>query len=370
MPLIYDANQKLLSQTVRHFVAQRTPMRAVRAVIDRGDAYSTETWQQIAGEIGLAALTVPEEYEGAGASHGDIAVALRELGAGLVPSPLLGSAILATGALAALDDETAKRLLLPQLASGQITAALAVSERSCSPWIPACPATTAAGPGRDVTLSGTKTAVLNGLDADVLLVQAAAAEGIDLVLVRKGAPGLTSTADPAVDPTTAVASVSFTDTPAIRLSGNAVAALEKVADKANLAVAALQSGAIGACLAMMTEYAKIRYSFGQPIGTYQGIKHPIASIYCAHAIADAQLRIATEAADQCAESASADAAAARLLLNALYYEAATRNQFVHGGMGFTWEHDSHWYTKNALLLRQLLGNDDYQRDRLADKLGL
>jgi alkylation response protein AidB-like acyl-CoA dehydrogenase len=370
MTFVYNENQMALSQTVKRFVAERTPMAKVRAVIASDSAYSAETWRQIADELGLAALTVPEEYDGVEASQSDIAAALRELGAGLVPSPLLGSAIVATDVLVALDDEVAKKELLPQLAQGQITAALAVSEPGSRPWIPQSPTTVAAGAGDDVTLSGTKVFVLNGLGAEVILVQAVGPHGTGIYLVGKNAHGLTVEPDESADPTTAVATLKFEDTPARKLAGDAPAVLDKVADSANLAVSALQSGAINACLAMQTDYAKVRFSFGQPIGAYQGVKHKIADLYTAHALADAQLRVATAAADDGADDAPAAITSARVLLNDLYYKAAVQNQILHGGIGFTWEHDSHWYTKNALLLAQVFGDQEYQLDRLADQLGI
>jgi alkylation response protein AidB-like acyl-CoA dehydrogenase len=221
-----------------------------------------------------------------------------------------------------------------------------------------------------VKLTGTKIGVLNGADADVILVQARGADGIAVYLVRNGAVGLTVTPNKAVDPTMGVATLTFEETPATRLVGDVESAFETVVDLANVAISAYQSGAINTCLTMQAEYAKIRYSFGHPIGAYQGVKHKIADLYTAYSLADAQLRAATEAADAGTEDASIAITAARVLFNELHYKAAVQNQLLHGGIGYTWEHDSHWYTKNALALAQLLGDADQQRDRLADKLGL
>ncbi|HEY0803831.1 MAG TPA: acyl-CoA dehydrogenase family protein [Pseudonocardiaceae bacterium] len=321
----------------------------------------------MANELGLAALTVPEEYHGVGGTQGDVAAVLRELGAGLVPSPMLGSAVLATSVLVALDDEAARKELLPQLAGGRITGALAVSEPGTRAWLVREPATTASGTGAEVTLSGTKTAVVNGVDADILLVHASGPAGVGMYLVTKNASGITVVANDGADPTIGMAIGTFENTPARHLSGDVAAALDTVADRANVAVSALQSGAISTCLAMQTDYAKIRYSFGQPICAYQGVKHKIADLFTAHALADAHLRVATEAADTGAEGASTAITAARVLFNGLHFQAAMQNQLIHGGIGHTWEHDSHWYTKNALALSQLLGDQDFQRDRLAEK---
>ncbi|MGW4335919.1 acyl-CoA dehydrogenase family protein [Rhodococcus koreensis] len=370
MSLTYNDTQQALSQMLRQFVSTRTPMSKVREVIAGDDAYAADTWRQIAGELGLAGLAIPEEYGGVSGTQSDIAAALRELGAGLVPSPMLGSAILATQALVELDDEAAKKEWLPRLAAGEITAAIAVAEPGAATWIPHSPSTSATDVGGSIVLSGTKTAVVNGADADIVVVQAASRSGVGLFLVSADAAGLVRTADKAADPTIGIATLHFDNTPASPLSGDAPKILDRILDKGNIAVAALQSGAINACIAMCTEYAKTRYSFGQPIGAYQGVKHKIADLYTAHQLADAQLRVATDASDNDADGASIDITAARLLFNDLHFRAALDNQLLHGGIGFTWEHDSHWYTKNAIVLGQLLGDRNELSDRLADKLKL
>jgi alkylation response protein AidB-like acyl-CoA dehydrogenase len=367
--LIFTDDQKSLAQTVKRFVTDRTPLPKVREVIAGDQAYDPKTWAQLAGDLGLAGLTVPEEYGGAGATHADLSAALRELGAGLVPSPLV-ACVLAAGTLLALDDEPVKRELLPQLAEGGIVGTLAVSEPGNRQWIPASPATSALHAGSGITLSGVKEAVLNGAEADVLLVQAAGPDGIGVYLVRGSAEGLTVTRNEALDPTRSVATVTFEGTPAVLVAGDAAAALDRAADLANLAIASEQAGAMLACLTMTTEYAKIRYSFGQPIGAYQGVKHKLADMYTTWALCDAALREATRAADEEPEKLGAAAAAARVLVSPGYVTAAKNTMLLHGGIGFTWEHDAHFFYKNAIAGNVLAGDADYQLDRLAGKLGV
>ncbi|MFG1948466.1 acyl-CoA dehydrogenase family protein [Nonomuraea sp. NPDC048826] len=369
MSLIFTGDQKSLAETVRRFVAQRTPMPKVREVVGGDRAYDQEVWSRLAGDLGLAGLTIPEEYGGVGATQADLSAALRELGAGLVPSPLV-ACVLTAGALLALDDEEVKRELLPRLAEGALVGAVAVSEPGDRRWIPAQPATTATGSGDGVTLSGAKTAVLNGAEADVLLVQAAGPDGVGLYLVRSSADGLTVRKDKGVDPTRSSATVTFDGTPARLVAGDAVAALDHVADLANLAIAAEQCGAMLACLTMTTEFAKVRYTFGQPIGAYQGVKHKLADMYNLWALSDAALREAARAADEEPAKLGVAAAAARTLASPGYLAAAKNTMLLHGGIGFTWEHDAHFYYKNAIAGNVLAGDADYQQDRLADKLGV
>jgi alkylation response protein AidB-like acyl-CoA dehydrogenase len=360
--LIDTDDQRDLASSVKRFVAGQAPMSAVRKTIASEASFDPEVWRRLSQDLGVAGLAIPEEYGGAGASWSELVVALRELGAGLVPTPLLATSVLATGTLLALDDEEARREWLPRFAEGTAIGTLAVSEGPRREWPVADSAVTVA----DGALTGTKTAVLNAADADVLLVTTA--EGV--FLVEKGAPGLTITRVESLDLTRGIANVSFDGTPGRLLSGNAAAAIEKVADLANLALATEQAAATRACLDMTTEYAKIRYSFGQPIGIYQGVKHPLADIYTDWALTDAAVRRAAESLAEGSPTASLDAASARLLASAGYVEAAKMTMLLHGGIGFTWEHDAHLYYRSAITGNVLMGGPTAQQDRVAEKLGV
>jgi alkylation response protein AidB-like acyl-CoA dehydrogenase len=369
--LIENEDQRALADAVRRFVADRTPLPAVRDVAFSGAApYDPAVWHALAAEIGLAGLAIPAGYGGDDGSWADLAVALRELGAGLVPSPLLASAVLAAGTLLALDDAEAREAWLPGIAAGEVIGALAVSEPGRRAWIPAAPATAAAESAGMATLTGTKTAVINGAEADLLLVQAAGPAGTGIYLVSYDAAGMSVTPQRCMDATRSVATVTFDRTPAVRLAGDAVAALDHVADLANLAVAAEQAGAMRACIDMTASYARTRYSFGNPIGAYQGVKHRLADMYTDWALADAALRRASEASAKGSTSLPAAAAAARVLSSPAYVNAAKYTMLLHGGIGFTWEHNAHLYYKNAVTGNVLLGGQDYQRARLAGKLGV
>lgn len=185
MTLIDTADQRDLASSVKRFVSGQAPMSAVRETIKSDAAYDPQVWRRLAQELGLAGLAIPEQYGGAGASWSDLVVALRELGAGLVPSPLLATSVLATGTLLALDDEEARAAWLPRFAEGTAVGALAVSEGTGREWALADSAVTVS----DGAVTGTKTAVLNADDADVLLVTTSAG----IVLVERDAPGLTIT---------------------------------------------------------------------------------------------------------------------------------------------------------------------------------
>lgn len=362
MTLIDTDDQRDLASSVSRFVSGQTPMSAVRETIKSDAAFDPAVWRRLSQELGIAGLAIPEEYGGAGASWSDLVVAVRALGAGLVPTPLLATSVLATGTLLALDDEDARRTWLPRFAEGTAVGTLAVSEGGAGSW--SSTGSTCVVDGG--TVSGTKTAVLNAADADVLLVSTA--DGI--VLVERDAPGLTITPVEALDLTRGIATVTFEQTPARLLAGDAAAALDKVVDLANLVLASEQAAATKACLDMTTEYAKIRYSFGQPIGIYQGVKHPLADIYTDWALTDAAVRKASESLAEGSPTASLDAAVARHLASSGYIEAAKQTMLLHGGIGFTWEHDAHLYYRNAITGNVLLGGPSFQQDRIAEKLGV
>ncbi|MFD2422641.1 acyl-CoA dehydrogenase family protein [Amycolatopsis pigmentata] len=369
MGLTDTAEQAALAATVRQLVSTHSPMRRVRQVLDGDTAFDPDLWRRLA-DLGLPGITIPEAYGGAGGSLADLAPALRELGRGLVPSPLVGSGVLAAHALLSLDEEPLKKKLLPQIATGELLGTLAVSEPGSDGWTDRRPSTTAAGRPEGTVLNGTKHAVLNAAQTDLFLVHAHDGERNGIFLVRHDAPGIVVTPEPKLDRTTATGTISFNRTPAERVSGDADAALDRVTDLAGIALACMQSAAMKKALDLTADYAKVRYSFGQPIGSYQGVKHKLADIYTDWCLVDAATRRAVEAADSGEPDASACAAAARLLASPAYVKAARQMMMLHGGIGFTWEHDAHLFYKNAVSDSILLGDPGFQRRRLARLLAV
>jgi alkylation response protein AidB-like acyl-CoA dehydrogenase len=392
MSLTLTAEEQSLRDSVRRFVAERSPISAIRELIAAGEPYDAGVWKQLAAQLGVAGLIIPEEYGGAGAGYSALSVVLAELGAGLVPSPLLASAVLAAGALLRLDDEAARQDLLPGIASGELIASLALTGGAAG-QVRAASGDGAGGDGAasdgaggdraasdrpvigQARLTGELAPVLNGAQADVLLVPAVGGaggddDGVAIYLVDAGASGLSRIPLTTADPTRALARITLDDTPARVLAGDAAAALAVAGDLANLALAAEQSGAMAACLAMTTDYAKLRVAFGQPIGAFQGVKHRLADMEVAWELAHAALRAAATSADEEPGSFSAAASVARVMTSGPYFTAAADTIQLHGGIGFTWEHDAHLYYKNALSGKVLLGGGGEQLDRLAATLGV
>jgi alkylation response protein AidB-like acyl-CoA dehydrogenase len=358
MTLILTDEELALADSVRKFVADRSPLTSLRQLIAAGEPYDADVWKQMTAQLGLAGLTIPETYGGAGAGYSALSVALTELGAGLVASPLLGC-VLAAEVLLRLGDDTARAELLPKIAEGELIATLAVASAAGGHI-------TADG----ATLTGSVSPVLSGTEADVLLIPAEGPDGLVIYLVAADADGLTRTRLTAVDHSRSLARIALAGTPGRALTGDAAAALAAATDLANLALAAESAGAMKACLDMTSAYARIRVAFGQPIGAFQAVKHRLADMAKSWELGNAALRDAARAGDEQPDRFSVAASVARVLLASAYADAAVDTVQLHGGIGFTWEHDAHLYYKNGLSNKILLGGPGEQLDRLADSLGI
>jgi alkylation response protein AidB-like acyl-CoA dehydrogenase len=350
MALLLNAEEEQFRDSVRRFVAERSPIAKLRELMADGQPYHADVWRQLSAQLGLSGLIIPAEYGGAEAGYAVLSVALTELGAGLVSSPLLAGT-LAAGVLLQLDDKDAKARLLPGIASGELIATLALAG------------------GRTVrsddgTLAGEVTPVLNAGQANVLLVPAVTRGGTEIYEVAADAAGLSVVTVAGLDHSRSVATVRLDAVAGRPLTGDAVRALGFAQDLANLALAAEQLGGFGAALEMTVEYAKIRAAFGRPIGAFQGVKHRLANLRTDWELARAALLDAARAADERPEDFSRAAAVARVSVSEAYVAAATATIQLHGGIGFTWEHDAHLYYKNAISQNALFGDPMAQLDRL------
>ena len=353
MALILNEDEEQFRQSVRRLVAERSPLTKLRELISSGQPYDADVWKQLSA-LGLTGLIIPAEHGGAEAGYSILSVALTELGAGLVSSPLLAGT-LAAGTLLRLDDEQARARLLPGIAGGGLIATLAARAEAGTGTVRA---------DGDV-LTGEVAPVLNAAQADVLLVPAVTGDGPALFEVAAGTPGLEVTPLPGLDHSRSLARVRLDGAPGTRLAGDAAAALGSAADLANLAIASEQLGGMGACLEATTEYAKIRAAFGRPIGAFQGVKHRLAELRTTWELARAALRDAARAADERPADFPRAASVARITVSASYVDAAIATIQLHGGIGFTWEHDAHLYHKNAISQHALFGGPGEQLDRLA-----
>jgi alkylation response protein AidB-like acyl-CoA dehydrogenase len=371
MNLGTSAEQQELRDAVRRFLADRAPLPRVRELMDTVSGADPAVWQQASEQLGLPGIAIAEEHGGAGFTFAEQAIVLEEAGAALYGGPYLASAVLAATALTASEDKAA-------MAAGTTIGTLAFTEDDGS-WDPGTGQLAGAwsGPGRaggdgGWQLDGHKSYVLDGHTADLILVTARTAAGLSLFAVDAAAAGLTRTALPTLDQTRKLARLEFGAVPArlVGTDGGAAPAVARTLDVAAIALAAEQLGGAQRALDMAVEYAKTRHQFGRAIGSFQAIKHR-----CADLLLEVEsLRSAVGFAAAAVADGSPEVPAVASLIKAYasdtFFHVAGENIQIHGGIGFTWEHDAHLYFKRAAASQLFLGDAAYHRARLADRIGL
>ena len=371
MNFAFNEEQDELRRMVNKFLQEKSPETEVRRLMETTEGYDPAVWSQMAEQLGLQALTIPEEFGGAGFSYVELIVVLEEMGAALLCAPYFSTVALAANALLTSDDDAAKAKYLPGIASGETIATLAITEDSGRWEIDAIelPATKA---GDGWQLNGAKNYVIDGLTASLLLVAARTDAGISLFAVDSDAAGLSRTSLSTMDQTRKQARVEFASTPAtlIGSDGSAAAGLGKTLQLAAVALAAEQVGGAQRCLDNAVEYAKVRIQFGRPIGSFQAIKHKCADMLLEVESAKSAAYYAGWAAAEDNEELPVVASLAKSYCSEAYFHAAGENIQIHGGIGFTWEHHAHLYFKRAKSSEILLGEPAYHRELLAQQLGI
>jgi alkylation response protein AidB-like acyl-CoA dehydrogenase len=357
--------------SVRSFVERVSTESQVRRLMDTDDGYDPVVWRQMAEQLGLQGLAVPERFGGSGASFLELGVVLEEMGRALLCSPFFSTVVLAANALLLSGDEKAQEDFLPGIAGGGTIATVAITESSGS-WLTGDLAMRASAGDGGWTLSGTKSFVLDGHVADLLLVFARSDAGISLFAVSADAPGLTRTPLPTMDQTRKQAVLDFDGTPArlISAEGAAGPVLEHLLDLAAVGLAAEQIGGAQRCLEMSVEYAKVRTQFGRLIGSFQAIKHKCADLLMAVESARSAAHVGLYAAASDLAELPAIASLAKAYCSEAYTLVAGENIHIHGGIGFTWEHPAHLYFKRATSSALLFGGADQHRARYADRVGV
>lgn len=363
--------QELIRSTARQYLDERVGMARVRRLMMSEEGFDSVSWKEMA-EMGWLGLIVPEEHGGSGLTPVEMGVLLEEMGRLVTPGPFFASAVLATTLIEELATTTQQADLLPSLAIGESIGAVAIFE-SARRWDPGEAVTRANREGDSWVLSGSKRSVLGGTDADILLVSASTDEGVGVFVVDVAADGLVVGSEPVLDPTRRQAAITLDSVRVgadARLgSGDASDTLRRVVSIAAVYLAAEQVGGAQRCLEMSVDYAKSRHQFGRPIGSYQSIKHRCANMLMKVEHAKSAAYHAARVTHDPAELAIAAPMAASVSSEAFVWVAGENIQ-VHGGIGFTWEHDAHIYFKRAKASSLLFGDPRYQRDLLGRAIGI
>ncbi|MFD0361729.1 acyl-CoA dehydrogenase family protein [Nocardia sp. GCM10030253] len=330
--------------SVRALLAKHAGRDAVRAGMDTELGYDEALWRLLCEQIGVAALAIPEEYGGFGASLVESLLVVSELGRTLAGVPMIGSAVLGTQAVLLSGDADACKRLLPEVAEGTRTIAVCwAGERGWDePGVYA----------ENGTLTGTASYVLDGIHADTFIVVTPSG----LFEVEAATEGITRRALPTMDPTRKLAEVTFAAVAARKLdAGDPAAVTARLHEIAWAAVAAEQVGAAEQCLDMTVEYTKSRVQFGRAIGSFQALKHRMADMYVLLESAKSASYAATTAVATNSPSAAEDVWAARIHCSEALSTIVAETVQLHGGIAITWEHDAHLFFKRAHGDAQLFG---------------
>jgi len=376
MKLAYSTEQRELRESVKRFLADRMPLPRVRELMESADGSDEKVWSYAGRQLGLQGIAIDEQYGGAGFSFVEQAIVLEELGAALYPGPYLASAVLAASALLASTDDAAKHDLLPGIASGSTVATLAFTEDDGS-WEPGAIRLAAMSDADGWRLDGHKSFVLDGHVAELILVVARTGDTLALFAVSRATAnqaggGLASKELQTLDQTRRLGRLEFSAVPA-RLIGtprDGGAILDKTLDIAAIALAAEQLGGAQRALDMAVAYAKIRHQFGRPIGSFQAIKHRCADLLLEVESLRSAVGYAAAAVAEDSPEVPVLAALVQALASDTYFHVAAENIQIHGGIGFTWEHDAHLYFKRAKSSELFLGDASYHRERLATRIGI
>ncbi len=358
-----DEDQQELITLVRGILSQRADASATRRAIESAERYDVALWRMLCEELGIAGMAIPEEYGGAGFTLREAQLVLEEIGYSLAPSPYLGSVAIAAQTILASGDTEAAARLLPAIAEGSSSAALAWADPQ-GRFAPAEAAITATPHGDGWTLNGTVGFVVDGADADVLLVIAQTESGPRLFEVEDAAAARADV--PTLDLTLRLSALTFEDAAARPLGDGAPETLETVRALALSAVSAVQAGTAARALDMTVEYAQHRVQFGRQIGSFQAIKHRLADMHVRTETARTASRAAADALLTGADDRFALAAVAKATCSEALTDIASETVQLHGGIAITWEHDAHLIFKRAHALGQLFGTPREQRERVRE----
>ncbi len=378
MPLVLTEEQAMLRDSARDFLAEQSPVAALRRLRDRGDAdgFSRPLWQRF-GEMGFAGVLIPEVHGGAGLGHVEAGVVMEQIGRHLCASPFLASSVVAVAALRAGGSAAQQQAWLPRIASAEAVATLAVDEGV--KHRPAATALRAAASGGGYVLDGVKAFVVDGHVADLLIVAARTegapgqTAGITLFLVDRSAPGVEVERTVMVDAHNA-ARVALRG---VRVGADAVlaplhqgwACLNATLDAGRAAAAAELLGIADEVLERTVDYLKQRRQFGRAIGEFQALQHRAAMLYCELEITRAAVLKAQQALDAGAANAASAVAVAKARAGRTATLAVQEGVQMHGGMGMTDEFDLGLFMKRVRVLQELFGDANFHHDALATARG-
>lgn len=372
----FTNEQEQFRTAIRRFLQEKSPPTEVRRLMDTVEGYDPEIWRQLSEQLALPGIHIPEQFGGAGFGMVELCIVMEEMGRALLCAPYFSTAVLATNAILNAGTEAQKSSLLADLANGARLATLAVTEPN-GQWDPQAVALVATPVADGFRLDGTKSYVVDGHVANLLVVAGrtpgtTGLDGLALFTVRADSSGIERRSLASMDPTRKLAHIDFHGVQA-QLLGNAndgAKALVRTLDQAAIALANEMVGGAQTLFDSAVNYTKLRVQFGRTIGSFQAIKHKCADMLL-------EMELAKSAAYYAAQAAAADdpewpalACLAKAAASDMYLHIAIETIQIHGGIGFTWDNDTHLWFKRAKSSEVFLGEPYYHRELLMQRWGV
>jgi alkylation response protein AidB-like acyl-CoA dehydrogenase len=369
----FTDEQEQFRSAVRRFLEDKSPTTEVRRLMATAEGYDPEVWRLLSSDLALPGIHIPEQYGGAGFGMVELGIVMEEFGRALLCAPFFSTAVLAANAVLNAGTGAQKSQLLPDLARGARLGTLAVTELT-GEWDPAGITAVATPEGDGYRLDGTKSYVVDGQVADLLVVAArrpgsTGHAGLALFALTGNTRGVERGALQAMDPTRKLARIDLRGAGA-ELLGNpeaGAAPLIRTLDQAAIALANEMAGGAQTLLDSAVKYSKLRVQFGREIGSFQAIKHKLADLLL-------EVELAKSAAYYAAQAAAANdpewpalASLAKAATSETYLHAAAECIQIHGGIGFTWDNDTHLWFKRAKSSEVFLGQPSYHRELLMQR---
>lgn len=358
MQTMYTEEQEQLREVVSRFLQAKSTAVDVRRLMASSEGYDVAVWQQLCGEVGLAGTHIPEEYGGVGFGPVELGIVAEEMGRHLYCGPFFASSVMAGYALLNGATEACKSAILPDIASGAQIATLVLDNLNNPGEVGSALKAT-----KEHVVSGIASIVVDAHIADLLIVVASTPDGLGLYLVNAGSQGLSITPQEALDPTRKLSRVSFAEVRAERIGWLTEELLNRTWDQICSVLAHEMIGGAQQLFESTLEYTKVRVQFGRPIGSFQALKHRCADLLMELEFAKAAIHHAAF----CLAASDGEpyaASMAKAMASDTYMETARAGVQLRGGIGFTWEEDTHLWYKRAKSSEVFMGSAHMHRERM------
>jgi len=373
MKFAFSSEQEEFRSNLRRLFAERSPPKEVRRLMETAAGWERDGWRKLNTELGLSAVRIPEAYGGQGFGFGELCIVLEEMGRALVCAPFFSTAVLATGAILNAGKEADKQALLPSIASGDTVATLAWVEDN-GRWDATATALTVTPSAGSFRLDGHKSFVLDGHSPDLIVVLARAPgssgdNGLSLFAVDGNAQGLTRRALKTMDWTRKLARLEFKGVEAKLLGeqDGAAGPFARTMTEAAICLANEMAGVAERLREDSLAYSKLRVQFGRQIASFQSMKHKAADMLVDVELAKAAAYYAAAALDEGDNEVEAVAALAKAQASEACLQTAIHAIQIHGGIGFTWDNDTHLWFKRAKSSEVMLGDAHHHRELMMQR---